>query len=78
MEAQGLLARARDEKDERQVRVTLTDTGGALRARAEGIHACIFEACGMELQELLRLRDGINALRDRLSATEPSLRPRQP
>ena len=78
MEAQGLVGRARDREDERQVRVTLTPTGQALQAKAEGIGACIFEACGLDVQALTRLRDEITALRDRLAGAEPSSPPRQP
>ena len=72
MEAQGLLARARDDKDERQVLVTLTDRGRALKAEVGPIGACIFEACGLEVQTLTRLREEITALRDRLAGTAPS------
>ncbi len=67
MEAQGLLARARDNKDERQVRVTLSPRGQALRAETAGIGRCIFDACGLAVEELTALRDQISALRDRLA-----------
>lgn len=66
MEAQGLLMRSRDAKDERQVRVKLTDTGRALRDKAGEVMRCIFESCGMEAEQLFALRDAINGLRDRL------------
>lgn len=67
MEAQGLLARARDDKDERQVRVTLGPRGKALQGETAGFGRCIFDACGLEAQELQDLRDKISALRDRLA-----------
>ncbi len=66
MEAQGLLARARDKDDERQVRVTLTEKGLGLRAQSAGIATCIFDACGLELDRLTALREQISGLRDRL------------
>lgn len=66
LESQGLVARRRDEADERQVRITLTDAGRALQTRADGLAACIFDRCGIEAAELAQLRDQITALRDRL------------
>lgn len=68
MEAQGLVARARVAEDERQVRVTLTERGRALQAETSGISTCIFDACGLALDELTALRDQIIGLRDRLRA----------
>ena len=67
METQGLVARARDKEDERQVRVTLTATGAALQEQSAGIATCIIDACGLELDRLSQLRDQITALRDRLA-----------
>ncbi|NBZ86668.1 MarR family winged helix-turn-helix transcriptional regulator [Stagnihabitans tardus] len=67
MEAQGLVARARDEQDERQVRVTLSEKGAGLKAEAGHISRCIFDACGLEVERLTALRDQITALRDRLA-----------
>ncbi|MEO8243284.1 MAG: MarR family transcriptional regulator [bacterium] len=66
MEAQGLVTRTRVAEDERQVRVALTDAGQAMQAQADGISRCIFEACGVEMDELVALRDQIIGLRDRL------------
>jgi len=66
METQGFLARARDNNDERQVRVTLTDKGAALKEQSSAIATCIFDACGLEVARLTDLRDQITALRDRL------------
>lgn len=70
MEAQGLVTRARGVEDERQVRVTLTDRGRALQAETAGLSTCIFDACGLAVDELTALRDQINGLRDRLRAAE--------
>lgn len=66
MEAQGLVSRARGIDDERLVRVSLTDTGRALQAQSAGVSACIFDACGVALEELQALRDQVTGLRDRL------------
>ena len=67
-EAQGLLSRARDSRDERQVRVSLTEAGRDMQARAEEIPRCILEKSGMSLTALTALRDQVNALRDQLRA----------
>ena len=66
LESQGLVARRRDEADERQVRISLTDAGRTLQTQADGLAACIFDRCGIEAAELAQLRDQITALRDRL------------
>ncbi len=66
MEALGLVSRLRVAEDERQVRVSLADTGEGLRGKADGITRCIFEACGVAEQELTALRDQVIGLRDRL------------
>ena len=68
LEAQGLLSRARDSRDERQVRVSLTEAGRDMQARAEEIPRCILEKSGMSLTALTALRDQVNALRDQLRA----------
>lgn len=66
MEAAGLILRSRSPQDERQVIVTLTAAGQALRARAEPIPACIFQAAGLSVEALTTLQGQITALRDRL------------
>ncbi|MBB2205047.1 MarR family winged helix-turn-helix transcriptional regulator [Gluconacetobacter takamatsuzukensis] len=63
LEGAGLVARTRDRQDERQVRVTLTEAGHAMRDRAAGIPACVLSATGLSLEKLLRLKDEIDALR---------------
>ena len=68
MEAQGLVGRARDSRDERQVRVTLTEAGRDMPARAAEIPRCILEKSGMSLAALTTLRDQVSALRDQLRA----------
>ena len=68
LEAQGLLSRARDSRDERQVRVSLTEAGREMQGRAAAIPGCILEKSGMSLAALTALRDQVNALRDQLRA----------
>lgn len=68
MEAAGLVDRRRDPVDERQVRVTLTDAGRALRDRAGAVQASVVCASGRTPEELERLRDDLTALRDALLA----------
>ncbi|MFC3181913.1 MarR family winged helix-turn-helix transcriptional regulator [Cypionkella sinensis] len=68
MQAQGLVLRARDTKDERQVRVRLTEAGREMQSRAAAIPGCILERSGMTLAALMALRDQVNGLRDQLRA----------
>lgn len=66
LEAAGLVSRARDLNDERQVRVRLTEAGWALRARAAAIPGCVLEAVGLSPKELIPLKQQLDALRERL------------
>lgn len=70
LEAQGLVARARDPKDERQVRIRLTPKGRALQAPACAVPGELLAGSDMDLGELARLRDQIAALRDMLDRAE--------
>lgn len=67
LEGLGLVTRSRDRNDERQVRIGLTDAGRALREKAAGIPACVFEASGLDVETGIRLKQDLNALRDRLA-----------
>ncbi|MBV8046303.1 MAG: MarR family transcriptional regulator [Paludibacterium sp.] len=66
LEARGLLQRQRYAGDERQVRVTLTEAGKALRAQAEPIPMCVAQALGCSLDEIVTLRDQLKGLRANL------------
>lgn len=68
MEESGLITRARSSEDERVVQVSLTEKGSVLRTEAEKVTACVFEASGLSLDELSRLRNEVRALRDRIAA----------
>jgi DNA-binding MarR family transcriptional regulator len=55
LEAAGLLRRERDQKDQRNLALALTDKGQSLRAEAEKIPAGIVERLGMPIEELMSL-----------------------
>ncbi|MCP3168961.1 MarR family winged helix-turn-helix transcriptional regulator [Myxococcus qinghaiensis] len=68
LEAAGLVKRERDVLDERQVRIRLTATGRALRAKAECVPVSILEASGLDVEELRDLKERVLAIREALSA----------
>ena len=68
MAALGLVVRARDAADERQVVISLTDKGRGLEAEVAAIPALIGEAARCSAQELNALRQQLAQLRIRLDA----------
>ncbi len=66
MESQGWVTRSRDRKDERQVRIGLTEAGRALADRAADVPRAFADRTGLPLGDLADLRDILGALRDRL------------
>ncbi|GAB3538953.1 MarR family transcriptional regulator [Noviherbaspirillum agri] len=66
LEASGLVARTRDEADERQVRITLTKEGRALREKAQSIPRQVLCASGQPHEALEHLRTQLAAIRDDL------------
>ncbi len=52
MEAAGLLTRARDRSDERQVRIHLTETGRAMQARTTHVVDCVQRATALPQQAI--------------------------
>lgn len=68
LEARGLIRRARSAEDERQVIVTLTSEGRALRAAAAGIPDCVAAAAALPREDLAELRWRLTRLRDNLAA----------
>jgi MarR family transcriptional regulator, organic hydroperoxide resistance regulator len=66
MEQSGWLTRTRDADDERVVRLSLTDGGHALAARAAGVPSAFAEKTGLPLDQISDLRDILTLLRDRL------------
>ncbi|WP_156898257.1 MarR family winged helix-turn-helix transcriptional regulator [Methylocapsa acidiphila] len=66
LEALGVLHRARDAKDERQVRIGLTEKGHALRREAKAIPSQIARAMGRPAEDLKSLRKDLRRLRNAL------------
>lgn len=66
LEAAGHIMRRRDPQDERQVRITLTDQGRALRKQADGIPEQVFCALGQPISDLQNLRAQLLDVRDNL------------
>lgn len=66
LESQGLLARKRDPKDERKVRVTLTREGRELKKRASHVPVCVARSFGLTLDEFKKLHDMLGKLRTSL------------
>ncbi|MGB9990316.1 MarR family winged helix-turn-helix transcriptional regulator [Pseudoduganella rhizocola] len=64
LESSGYLRRQRDPEDERQVRVSLTDAGRALREKAFNI--TLYDACGMTDGEFATTQKSVSKLRDNL------------
>ena len=70
LEAAGLVSRLRDAADERQVRITLTGPGRALKAKAKGIPHELFCALGLSLTDIAALRGKLESLAANLRAFE--------
>lgn len=66
LEQAGWVQRRRDAADERQVRLTLTEAGLALRDKAAAVPSCFLERTGLPLEQATALRDAVAELRDRL------------
>jgi MarR family transcriptional regulator, organic hydroperoxide resistance regulator len=67
LEAAGLVSRDRSPQDERQVLITLTAAGRALRKRSTHLPQCIVDASDSDLSELIELRDRLLVLRERMA-----------
>jgi len=68
LEAAGLLKRNRSSEDERQVKITLTAQGQALKEKARSVPLSILDASSCSVAELSDVKNEIVALRDRLNA----------
>ncbi|HJV76409.1 MAG TPA: MarR family transcriptional regulator [Noviherbaspirillum sp.] len=67
LEASSLITRTRDAHDERQVRITLTKEGSALKKKAVSIPQQILCASGQSHEALQALRTQLSALRNDLN-----------
>lgn len=72
LEVAGLLRRDRDVTDERQVRISLTASGTALRDKALCIPHEILCASGCSVAELTALKEALLSLRDNLNTASRS------
>ncbi|MDE1914572.1 MAG: MarR family transcriptional regulator [Sphingomonadales bacterium] len=66
MESAGLVSRRRDTKDERVVRVSLTESGKALAQEATCIPMEVFTAMEMPLDDIREAEIGFKKLRDQM------------
>ena len=69
LEVAGLVARARNPLDERQVQVSLTANGRAIRDRCGCLGEALLARTGMKLTDMTALNAQIQALRDALVET---------
>ncbi len=60
----------RDPKDERQVIVSLTEKGSAMKAEVDAIMMAIGSAVGCSSEEMASLRDRLQALRTNLTSDD--------
>lgn len=67
LEAAGFIQRTRSKEDERQVLISLTSEGVALKKKAAEIPPCILDASNTTADELARLRTEIVTLREALN-----------
>jgi DNA-binding MarR family transcriptional regulator len=70
LEAAGLVSRLRDAADERQVRITLTAPGRALKQKAKSIPQGLLCASGLKLGDIVALRGKLESLAANLRAFE--------
>ena len=68
LEAAHLLKRTRSTEDERQVLISLTSQGQALREKAKAVPEAILATSACSLSELSAMKNELIALRDRLNA----------
>jgi DNA-binding MarR family transcriptional regulator len=67
MELRGLIKRTRDVRDERRVKLQLSDAGRALKAQARAVPPSMRCLIGGEDGDFVALRASLQALRERLS-----------
>jgi DNA-binding MarR family transcriptional regulator len=67
LEVMELVKRQRQQNDERQVKISLTNNGKALKEKATQIPSCILEASGLTIEALTNLNEQITNLRKTLA-----------
>lgn len=70
LEQSGLVMRKRDPEDERQVKITLTPEGLALKDKSDSVMGAIMKATGCNLEEASALREALVGLKTRLDGAE--------
>lgn len=71
MEAAGLIVRQRNPRNERQVVVSLTEAGRALRQRCSCLGETLLAASGLSFEQLLGFKEEVRAFRDAVAASLP-------
>lgn len=67
LETDGLIRRTRSDRDERVVRLTVTEKGWGLRDQAKAIPGCIVGASGQSVEQLMALKQQVTDLRNNLN-----------
>ena len=67
LEKEGLVSRLRSAEDERRLDIALTERGAALRARAVDVPRQVMARVGMDIDEIARLRDGLQPFAGRIA-----------
>jgi DNA-binding MarR family transcriptional regulator len=70
LEQNGLIARVRDPRDERQVIVSLTDKGSTMKGEVDAIMIAIGKAAGCSMDDMASLRERLHQLRANLTAAD--------
>jgi DNA-binding MarR family transcriptional regulator len=68
LETAGFLGRSRNPDDERQVNVSLTAKGKALRQKSKCLTETLLDRSGLPVADMVRLNREVGALRDALTA----------
>lgn len=66
METDGLVQRLRGVDDDRSLSIALTEKGKMLREQGIEVNRCVAEACGMDMGDVVALREQLVALRNKL------------
>lgn len=66
MEADGLVQRLRGVDDDRSLSIALTEKGKKLREQGLEVNRCVAAACGINMDEVVALREQLVALRKKL------------